>query len=293
MKRFVTSSCKLAISVLAVAALAATPPGVGGAQGESQGERKPPATTPARAGQSAQSAKSGLAKGRWTVKVSKELPQTFTVKANEARLAEIVGELSKLLKAPIFLSPLMERQVVSHDFGGLGLEATLRMLAPHPLVDYEVAGDYATQVKPVGIYLNALNERQPSLTQVVKGSTEMILFEGDTEEEVEDEEARRKREEDSPLVVHYEKSQISVRARKQPLLAVASRIASELGIPFEMRFESREVLDLEFKGYPLDQAVRALSPSLHFYYRSDLLTYEMRPLRLVVKAPQPLPTNAL
>jgi len=219
----------------------------------------------------------------WSVRMSKGAPHTFTVKAKEANLPEITAELSRLLKVPVSLSPLMSKQRVSLDFGGLNLEATLRMLAPQSSIDYVSGGD-DPQPRPLAIYLQALNERPPSLTETVRGTNEAILIEGDTEEGTGGDEQKKKEEED-PLRVTFANNTLSVRARKQPLSVVLYKIATEVGVPFEMRFESPEVVDVEFTNYTVEQAVRSLSPGVRFYYRLDLQTFQVQPLRIALVAP--------
>lgn len=223
-------------------------------------------------------------KAAFSVRLSKETPRTFTVKAREARLPDVTSEIGRLLKVPVHLSPLMEKQRITIEFSGLNLEATLRMLAPHPYVDYEVGGTEHIEPKPLAVYLHALNERPPSPSEAVKSNSEAVLIEGDTEEGTDAYEERRKKEEDT-LSVSYAKNQLSVRARKQPLTVVLYKIASEVGIPFELRYESPEVVDMEFNNYSLEQAVRTLSSSVRLYYRADLQTFEIQPLRLAVVAP--------
>ena len=219
----------------------------------------------------------------WSLRVSKGAPFTFTVKAREARLNEITDELGRVLKVPVTLSPLLARQKVTLDFGGLNLEATLRMLAPQSYVDY-VAGGGGDEPKPLALYLQGANERPPSNTAAVRGTSEAILIEGDTEEGT-DGEAQKKREEENPLRVSWSNNQLSVRARKQPLTVVLFKIASEVGVPFEMRYESAELVDVDFQNYPLEQAFRSLSPGVRFYYRVDLQTFQVQPLRLALLAP--------
>jgi hypothetical protein len=220
----------------------------------------------------------------WSLKVSKAAPYTFTVKAKEANLTEITGELSRLLKVPVTLSPVMSKQRVTLDFGGLNLEAMLRMLAPQPYVDYVTGGDGASDPKPLAIYLQANNERPPSATAAVHGTSEAILIEGDTEEGT-DSEAQKKKEEEDPLRVTFTNNQLSVRARKQPLTVVLFKIANEVGVPFELRYESPELVDVEFNNYSLEQAFRSLSPGVRFYYRLDLQTFQVQPLRLALLSP--------
>jgi predicted RNA methylase len=46
-----------------------------------------------------------------------------------------------------------------------------------------------------------------------------------------------------------------------------------------------ELVDVEFQNYPLDQAFRSLSPGVRFYYRVDLQTFQVQPLRLALLSP--------
>ncbi len=133
----------------------------------------------------------------WSVRMSKVAPHTFTVKAKDAALSEITGELSRLLKVPFTLTPLMGKQKVTLEFGGLNLEATLRMLAPQSYVDY-VAGGQGDEPKALAVYLQGLNEPVPSMNAAVRGSSEAILIEGDTEEGTNTDEQKKKEEETRP-----------------------------------------------------------------------------------------------
>jgi hypothetical protein len=218
----------------------------------------------------------------WSVKMSSDAPHTFTVKAKEAALPEITAELSRLVKVPVTLSPLLSKQKVTLDFGGLNLEATVRMLAPQSYVDYVAGGEGTNEPKPLAVYLQGANEQAPALTATVRGNSEAMLIEGDTEEGT-DNEAKKEKEE--PLRVTWANNQLSVRAHKQPLSVVLFKIASEVGVPFELRNESTEMVDVEFKNYPLDQAFRSLSPGVRFYYRLDLQTFQVLPLRLALLSP--------
>jgi hypothetical protein len=252
-------------------------PGVA-AQSEARPAVAPPAT-PAAAQQ-----KPPAGQKNWSVRMSKSAPHTFTVKAKDASLSEITAELGRLLKIPFNLSPVMAKQRVSVDFAGLTLDAALRSLAPHPYVDYVAGGDDGTS-RPLAVYLNAINEPAPSLTAAVQGGSEAILFEGDTEEGVGDAEAQRKREEESPLRVTYTHNQLTVKARKQPLTVVLYKVASEMGIPFDMRWEPSNLVDVDISNYPLEQAVRTISPAVRLYYRLDAVSYQVLPLKLALVPP--------
>ncbi len=234
-----------------------------------------------------QVAKQVRAKGTWSVRMSKSAPHTFTVKAKDAMLGEITGEIARLLKIPVSLSPLMAKQRVTLDFSAMNLEASLRLLAPQPYVDYVAGGEDSPEPKALAVYLHALNERPPSTTDTVKGSSEVMLIEGNTEEGTDGEE---KKKEEDPLKITYAGRQLSVRAHQQPLTIVLFKVASEVGVPFEMRYDSTELIDVDFSNYSIEQAVRRLSPYVRLYYRSDLQTFEIQPLRIALVAPAPVRT---
>lgn len=229
-----------------------------------------------------QSAEKPLEKGKWRLRFSKIKPKTISLRASEAPMREIASELGREFKVPVHLSPVMQQQNVTIEFSALPLDAALRMLAPQPYIDYEVGGDF-DQPNPLAIYLHALNEPPPSLSAAVKNSSEAILIEGDTEEGVEG--ANAAKTEEQPLTVSFAKNQLSVRARKQPLIIVLYKVASALSVPFDLRHDSTEIVDIDFSNQPLDQAVRSLSPAIRFYYRTDLQTFETLPLRLALMAP--------
>ena len=219
------------------------------------------------------------------LRVSKDVPATISLKSKDARLTEVAAELERKLKVPVVLSNLMQKQKLTVDFANLPLEGAARLLAPQVYIDYEVSGDAGTQQKPVGIYLHGMNEPPPDITAVVQGDSEAILIEGNTEDGVEDSGSAKSKEEEQPLRVKVERSQVSVRARKQPLTAVLYEIASKVDIPFEMKYESSELVDVDFNNYSIDQVVRSLSPNIRLYMRTNLLSYEITPLRLVLVPP--------
>ncbi|HZG54597.1 MAG TPA: hypothetical protein VEZ40_21015 [Pyrinomonadaceae bacterium] len=223
------------------------------------------------------------AKPLWSVKVSKKTPISISLSSKNGSLPEIAAEIGKRLKVPVILTPLMQKQRLTQEFEALPLEGALRLLAPQVYVDYELSGDAGGQPKPIGIYLQGMNEQPPAEAAVVKGDSEAILIEGNTEDGLE---ATNVRDEDrSPLRVTVEKNQLSVKARKQPLTAVLYEIASKVDIPFEMKYESTELVDVDFNNFTMEQAVRTLSPNIRLYQRTNLTSYEVRPLRLVLVSP--------
>jgi len=251
-----------------VAAAAGTP--------EEATQKKSQATKPA--------AKAKENEPLWRLKVDNKTPIMMTLTAKKASLSEIAAEMGRKLKVPVILTPLMQKQRITLEFEGLPLEGALRLLAPQVYVDYEVSGDASGQPTPIGIYLQGLNEQPPAESTVVKGDSEAILIEGNTEDGL-DTSASQQQQEKQPVRVSVEKNQISVQARKQPLTSVLYEIASKVDIPFEMKYESTELVDVDFNNYTMEQVVRTLSPNIRLYQRTNLTNYEVRPLRLVLVSP--------
>ncbi|MFN2483075.1 MAG: hypothetical protein ABR554_16580 [Pyrinomonadaceae bacterium] len=220
----------------------------------------------------------------WNLKVTKGTPRLLTFKSKNAPLPEVAADISKKLGAPVLLSPLMQKQRVTLDFENVPLEGAAGMFAPVPYVDYELSGAGDGQPKLVAIYLYALNEEPPSRTAVVKGNEEAILIEGNTEEGTEAYE-KQKEKEDLPLRVKFERNHLSVRAVKQPLTIILFQIASKVDIPFDMKYDSTELVDVDFSNYTMEQAVRTLSPNIRLYVRTNLTNYETTPLRMMLVPP--------
>lgn len=230
----------------------------------------------------AETAKSKAAKGKFILKVTSGHLRAVDLKANAALVAEIAAKLSKEFDIPILLSPVMQKARVSIDFEGMPLEGAVRMIAPQPYADYEISGDGSTMAKIVALYLHAINEPPPSESAVVRGDSEAILIAGNTEEGTE---SAAKDEQETSLSVKIERNQFTVHARKQPLTAVLYEIASKVDIPFEMKYDSSELVNVDLNNATIEQVVRTLSPNIRLYQRIDLQTYETRPLRLVLAQP--------
>jgi hypothetical protein len=156
------------------------------------------------------------------------------------------------------------------------------MIAPQPYVDYEVTGDGSAPPKIVAIYLYAMNEPPPGDAEVVRGDSEALLIEGNTDD-VDTESERDKQE--KTLSVKVERNQVTLHAKRQPLTAVLFEIANKVDIPFEMKYDSSELVDLDLSNATMEQVVRSLSPNIRLYQRTDLQTYETRPLRIVLAPP--------
>jgi hypothetical protein len=223
------------------------------------------------------------AKGAFQLRVSKSQPRMISLKAEQARVADIASELHRKLDVPVLLSPVMEKARITLELTATPLEGALRLIAPQPYIDYEVTGDGSQPAKIIGIYLYALNEPPPAESTLVRGDSEALLIEGNTEEGTDAESAQDKQE--KALSVKIDHNQITLHAHKQPLTAVLGEIANKVDIPFEMKYDSSELVDVDLSNATMEQVVRTLSPNIRLYQRTDLQTYETRPLRIVLAPP--------
>jgi len=66
---------------------------------------------------------------------------------------------------------------------------------------------------------------------------------------------------------------------------VLGEIANKVDIPFEMKYDSTEVVDVDLSNATMEQVVHTLSPNIRLYQRTDLQTFETRPLRIVLAPP--------
>lgn len=214
----------------------------------------------------------------YALRISTKDLTTISLKAEKIPLSNITAEISKKLKVPILLGPSAAKRQISTDFKGLPLESSMQLLAPHVLIDYEVNSSPGAPPQPVGIYLNDENDTPPAINAVIPNNSQAVLIEGDTEEGLETETAPK----DQPLRITYERGVVTVKAKQQPLSVVLYKIASELGIPFELKGDSGEVVDLDINKMPLEDAVLRMSPNVRLYVRADLVRMERRPFLMVL-----------
>lgn len=220
------------------------------------------------------------------VRITSRQPILISMRAKNAPLSEVATELSGKLNVAVSLSPLMQKQRVTVEFDGLTLEGALRFLAPHTYVDYVVEGGNASVPQAIAIYLYALNEEPPSTSIALKNNAQTIIVEGDTETINVTSAQRNNSDEGKPLRISLEKGKLLVYARKQPLSAVLYEIGNAVGVPLEVQYESNELIDLNYKGPSLEDVVRTSLPAtVRLYTRTDLMTFEARPLLITLVAP--------
>lgn len=216
----------------------------------------------------------------FTLRVTTDHIIGISLKAQDVKLKEIAAELSRRLKIPITVSSIMEKHAIATNFSDLVLEPAMQMLAPQVYIDYEVDTTPGVQPKPLAIYLQGYNERPPSDTAIVRGNSDVMVIEGNTEDvETEDPEVEQ------DLKVTYAKGELSVTAKKQPLVVVLYGIANELGIPLEVKNEVVDLVTTNITRTSVESALQQLGPNIRLYLRADLMLQERRPLRLVLVGP--------
>ncbi|HEX3085935.1 MAG TPA: hypothetical protein VHP99_15490, partial [Pyrinomonadaceae bacterium] len=71
----------------------------------------------------------------FTLQVKTENVLSISLKSDNAKLSEVVAELSRKLKIPVALSPVMARQRTEAKFSDLLLEPAMQLLAPYVYID--------------------------------------------------------------------------------------------------------------------------------------------------------------
>jgi hypothetical protein len=235
-------------------------------------------------------------------KAWQDLPRLVSIKAKNAPLSEIAADLGRQFKTKVVLSPIMEKQRVTLDVENLLLEQVLLTLAPQPYIDYVVAEGPVGTRKPLAIYLNAINEREPAVRNSANSdmnAAQFMVIEGDTEAPT-DNPYQGKPESEQPLSARYDEvtKRISVHARKREKIYVLQLIAAKTGMTSELgNYDPKdekaldvvkrlnEVVDVDFQDYTVEDAVRALTTDVRLYIRTDLLNSNTTPIRMVLAVP--------
>jgi hypothetical protein len=210
----------------------------------------------------------------------------LSLKAEKIKLVDIAAEMSKRLKIPVVVGPGLQKEIVSMEFSALTLEPAMQLMAPAVYIDYEIDTGDSQPPKPLSIFFYDANSGEPPLTAVIQSSSQSMLIEGDTEDGVEPQtDEDRKKIEEQPLRIHFQNNILSVKAKKQPLPLILLKIGEELGIPVDIQYDTKDLVDADISKLAVEDAVRKLSPNIRLFLRADLLHAERRALRLVLTDP--------
>lgn len=218
----------------------------------------------------------------FTLTVTEDQIIGISLKAQDATVKEIAAELSKRLRIPIAMTPIIEKHRVTVNFSDLVLEPAMQQLAPQVFIDYEIDMTPGKAPRPLGIFLQGYNEAAPPENAVVHGSSDVMIIEGDTEDTGED---KNKDEKEQELKVTYAKGELTVVAKKQPVVVVLYAIANELGIPLQVTHEIVDPISVNVQKASVESALQQISANIRLYLRADLMTQERKPLRIVLVGP--------
>lgn len=207
----------------------------------------------------------------------------ISLRAENTPLASIAGELSKKLQVPVHLGASLAKLEVTANFKGMMIEPALHVLAPAVYIDYEIKYAPGEQPKVVGIYLGGYADPVPGINTTLTKTSHVFMLEGNTEEEPGPEPTDGKNR-DKSLLVSYQTDTLTVKAKRQPLTVVLSRVANELGIPLDIRESTDDIVDVDFDKLPLENAVSRLDPNVRLYVRADLQRVRRTPFQIVLLA---------
>lgn len=223
-------------------------------------------------------------KTKFVLEVTQGNVPTVTLQAQGALLSDIVAQLTQKTGLPVVLSPKLKAERVTAKMTDVPLMLALAELAPQSFADYVVSGGWNMQPRCLGFFLQAQGERQPANDANIAPRTQAFLMEGDTEEDTSATRAENKGEE-PPLQVAMTQGLLNVRARQQPLSVVLYKIADSYRVPFEMRHETNELIDLNIQAATPVELLRMLPLGAQLYYRRNLQNSSDKPLRLILEKP--------
>lgn len=207
-----------------------------------------------------------------------------TMTASNAPLSEVADKLGKKLGTTIDVSPAARAFRVTVALDQQPLDLTLRELAPQAYLDGVLSGGASGKTEIRAIHLRSAAEAAPSVEELAKRSSDVMMFYGNTEDAAADPFK-------GELEVEFRNGRLRVFARKQPLSVVVARIAEAIGIPLEIIGDPFTPIDVSVGDATLEQVMGALTPEVKLYHRRDLATLQLKPVRFVVEAPfeQPAP----
>ena len=200
-----------------------------------------------------------------------------TLTAQDAKLSDVAADLARQLGAKVIVGPSLKNERISVRVAGTPLEPAMLAFAPRVYVDYEVRRD--AQPRALGIYLLGQDDPDPSVSAVVQGTSQGLLVTGNTED-------TGQPPANAPLRIIYNKGRLTLFAKQQPLILVVMAVADELGVPAEIKYQSRDMIDADVKETAaIDDALAALSDNVRVYVRSNANRLEKSLLRIVLVGP--------
>lgn len=220
--------------------------------------------------------------------------RVVTFSAIGAKAGDVAQALSRELKIPVRVSPLVATRQVTLRLNRGSVEDLLNALAPQVYIDYELRWDRPHE-DWVGVELTGYNEREPATPVepkafvVLAGSTDDEEATGETmaRDQAASDEARLGKDpprEGPVLDVSVKDGLVSIRARRQMVAAVLLDVASKAGMGFETRGPiDQEFIDLDVRGLPVDQLPAVVArPGFAVLMRRNLTAGAVRPVAVLL-----------
>jgi hypothetical protein len=129
--------------------------------------------------------------------------------------------------------------------------------------------------------LYAHNEPPPLGSKNASSNQQVLVFDGDTE--IDPDEYDKKRESDeSLLLIKFVSERFSLRARRQPAVLVAGKIAEQLSVPVSLLKETRDVVDVDLKDLYFEDFFQRLPPSIKLKYRRYLHSSQTQFVEIII-----------
>lgn len=211
---------------------------------------------------------------------------TADILAKQVETRVILDRLKADLKIPIASSALVAQNKVDLSLQGSSVIQLLLALAPVVLADIEVGASPEDAVWK-RIHLIGYNEKEPArelkptgfllAAGTVNEDGTITLPDPDAEDQLTAKAMREESGGDAPmLAVIVKDGRVSLKARKQPLVALLNEVAKRGTIPFDLRGQPDMFpLDIDLADLPLRDLPVALGrPGVRLIVRRNLATGE-------------------
>jgi hypothetical protein len=235
----------------------------------------------------------------WRVKVVESSGAPFvSVHAKKAPFSDVASEMGRQLKlkVPIHLTDKAKQQLLTIDFDDLPMEAAVRLLSPHAVIDYVMNGGadplYPARKQALTIYFLGSDEKAPEIPPWIMKDPSTEMYVGmvyATEDEEKAELEKRKKD----LQVTYNDGLFTLHVHEQFLTDVLEEIAAKAGIGLNILTTNGAQKEIDQKvtwdvaAVSLEELTNTWFPSgIRLYSRTDLEKDVSKPLRLTIEANQ-------
>jgi hypothetical protein len=235
----------------------------------------------------------------WRVKVIESSGAPFvSVHAKKAPFSDVASEIGRQLKlrAPVHVTDKAKQQLLTENFDDLPLEAAVRRLSPHAVIDYVMNGGadplYPVRKQALTIYFLGPDEKAPDVPPWIMKDPSSEMYVGMVyATENEEKEALEKKKKD--LQVAYNDGLFTLHVHKQFLTDVLEEIAAKAGIGLNIlttngaQKEIDQVVTWDIAAVSLEDLTNTWFPSgIRLYSRTDLEKDVSKPLRLTIEPNQ-------